>query len=53
MIQWLGLHAPSAWGTGSIPEQETRSHVLQLGPGAAKINNFFFKKKTQQSGLTG
>lgn len=33
--QWLRLQAPNA-GMGSIPGQETRSHVLQLRPDAAK-----------------
>ena len=28
--------APNAGGPGSIPGQGTRSHVLQLRPGAAK-----------------
>ena len=28
--------APSAGGTGSVPGQGTRSHMLQLRPGTAK-----------------
>ena len=28
MVQWLRLHAANARGTGSIPGQGTRSHVL-------------------------
>ena len=43
MIQWLRLGAVNARGTGSIPGQGTRSHMLQLRdhmaqliPGAAK-----------------
>ena len=30
VVQWLRLLAPSAGGRGSIPGQETRSHMLQL-----------------------
>ena len=30
VIQWLGLHAPSAGNPGSILGQGTRSHMLQL-----------------------
>ena len=29
VVQWLRLHAPNAGGSGSIPSQGTRSHVLQ------------------------
>ena len=31
-VQWLRLRAPKAGGTGSIPGQETRSHMLLLKP---------------------
>ena len=27
MVQWIGLCTPSAGGLGSIPGQETRSHM--------------------------
>ena len=30
VFQWLGLHAPTAEGMGSIPGQGTRSHMLNL-----------------------
>ncbi|TEA38540.1 hypothetical protein DBR06_SOUSAS110452, partial [Sousa chinensis] len=30
VVQWLGLHAPSAGSLGSIPVQGARSHMLQL-----------------------
>ena len=30
MVQWLGLHVPSAGDQGSIPGQGTRSHMPQL-----------------------
>ena len=30
VVQWLRLCAPNAGGPGSIPSQETRSHVLQV-----------------------
>ena len=30
VVQWLKLHTPNAGGPGSIPGEETRSHMLQL-----------------------
>ena len=41
VIQWLRLPAPSAGGSGSIPGQETRSHMPQLKilHAAAKIQD--------------
>ena len=30
MVQWLGLRTPNAGVPGSIPDQGTRSHMLQL-----------------------
>ena len=30
VVQWLRLHTPSAWSSGLIPSQETRSHMLEL-----------------------
>ena len=30
VVQWLTPHAPKAGGPGSIPDQGTRSHMLQL-----------------------
>ena len=35
-VQWLSLGAPSAGGPGSIPGQETRSHMPQLRPDMSK-----------------
>ena len=35
VVQGLRLCARNAGGPGSIPGQGTRSHVLQLRPGAA------------------
>ena len=29
-VQWLKLHAPNTGGLGSIPGQETRSHMPQV-----------------------
>ena len=43
MVQWLRPCASNAGGLGSILGQETRSHMLQLRPGAAK-----FKKKKRK-----
>ena len=36
VVQWLRLHNPKAGGTGSIPDQGTKPHMLQLRPGTAK-----------------
>ena len=50
VVQWLRLHIPNA-GLGSIPGRGTRSHKLQIRPGAAKKynkSNIFFK-----TGATG
>ena len=44
VVQWLRLHSPNAGFWGSIPGQGTRSHVLQLIPGAVK------KKKKKKTG---
>ena len=41
VVQWLRLQAPNARGPSSIPSQGTRSHMLQLRPGAVK----WIKKK--------
>ena len=30
VVQWLRLQAPNAGGLGSVPDQITRSHMLQL-----------------------
>ena len=32
VIQWLGFCAPATGGTGSIPDQGTRSHMPQRVP---------------------
>ena len=47
MVQWLRLCVHNLGGLGLIPGQGTRSHMLQLRPGAVKsINeNNYFKKK--------
>ena len=37
VVQWLGPHCdPNAGGLGLIPGGGTRSHTLQLRPGAAR-----------------
>ena len=41
VVQWLRVHDPNACGPSSIPGQETRSHMPQLRPGAAKQINVF------------
>ena len=38
VAQWLTLCTPNAGGLGSIPSQETRSHVLQLKIPYATMN---------------
>ena len=38
-VQWLRLCAPNAGGLGSIPDQGTRPHMLQLRPSTAKLIN--------------
>ena len=30
VVQWLKVHTPNAGGLGSIPDQGTRSHLVQL-----------------------
>ena len=55
VVQWLGLSAPNAEGPGSVPGQETRSHMpqlrlcmLQLRPDTANWinkNKYFLKSK--------
>ena len=63
VVQCLSLCAPSAGSPGSIPGQETRSHMPQLRihtwqrkiPHAAtkarrsQINKFFLKKKINKN----
>ena len=39
VAQWLRLSAPSAGGLSLIPGQGTRSCMLQVRPGAAKLIN--------------
>ena len=38
MVQWLTLCTSSLGDLGSIPDQETRSHMPELRLGAVKIN---------------
>ena len=38
VVQWLRLCTPNLGDLGSIPDQETRSHMPQLRLGAVKIN---------------
>ena len=52
MVQWLRLHTANAGGSGSIPGQGTRSHVLQLRATTAKqINRCLKKKKKDHVGF--
>ena len=39
VVQWLGLRASTAGGTGSIPGQGTKTKILQAMHGIAKKNN--------------
>ena len=36
VVEWLGLHTPSAEGLGSVLGLGTRFHMLQLRPDTAK-----------------
>ena len=51
VLQWLRLRAPIAGGLGSIPDQGTRSHMLQLKiPRAAtktQCSQIFFQKERE------
>ena len=53
VVQQLRLHAPIAGDMGLIPGQETRSHMLNQRPRAAKSINiiFFFLKMEEDSNL--
>ena len=54
VVQQLRLHAPIAGDMGLIPGQETRSHMLNQRPRAAKSINiifFFFKDGRRQQSL--
>ena len=39
VVQWLRFHVPNAGLLGLIPGQGTRSRILQLRPGTAKLIN--------------
>ena len=45
LVQWLGPRAPNTGGMGSIPDQGTRSHVLQLSLHASTKDPVYKKKK--------
>ena len=49
VVQGLRIQVPSAGGLGLIRGQETRSHMLELGPGTAKIKIIVNKKKRPTS----
>ena len=43
MVQWLGLHASSAGGTGSIPGLELKFHKLRgVSPTPRKVKHPYF-----------
>ena len=44
MVQWARLHIPETGGPGLIPGQGTRSHMLQLTLGAAKLVIYIFNE---------
>ena len=46
VVWWLTLRVPSAAGLGSIPDQGSRSHMLQLEP-MQPNKIIFFKKVTE------
>lgn len=48
VVQGLRIQVPSAGGLGLIRGQETRSHMLELGPGTAKIKIIVKKKKKKR-----
>ena len=48
VVQGLRIQVPSAGGLGLIRGQETRSHMLELGPGTAKIKIIVKKKKKKK-----
>ena len=54
VVQWLRLYAPNAGGPGSIPGQETRSHMPQLKimQAAAKMEDPWAATKTQHSQIS-
>ena len=47
MVQWLRLLTLNAEDPGSIPKQGTRSHMLQLRPGAAKDGEILYHQQKQ------
>ena len=49
MVQWLRLQVPSAGDLGSIPGQETRSHLLQLRVHMWQLKTLHAATKTQHS----
>ena len=54
MVQWLGLRTPNAEVLGSIPDQGTRSHTLQLRARRPQLKDVITKilqarTKTQHS----
>ena len=59
MVQWLRLCTLNAGGTGSIPGQGTRSHMLQLKilhastkTQCSQINKLTLKKKRKKGNET-
>ena len=53
MVQWLRLGAPKVRGPGSIPAQETRSHMQQLRPGKTKEINLKKERKKERNFYNG
>ena len=49
VVQWLRLHASKARGMGSIPGQETRSHMLLLKPAMAAKKKYRLQNLTNQT----
>ena len=49
MVQWLKLCTSNAQGTGSIPGQGTRSHMLHCVAKKRELNQLKLKKKKYQN----
>ena len=53
VVQWLRRHAPNAGDLGSIPGQETRPHMLQLGVRMPQLQTPHVATKSSHVAMTG